>query len=159
MQESNQWREYCEAQPLRFIDRELFYHLIRVVRELATELHCKPTELVPIPNATTGLNAVIKSVIRSPGHGCFMLDIGYGAVKKLFQDVCGEAGAPLTIHAVPLEEMFGGDSVTDGGFYGDADRSIEDRIVDSVARALPEGTRLAVFDAVTSNTALVLPIK
>lgn len=34
------------------------------------------TELVPIPNATTGLNAVIKSVITGEEDGCFMLDIG-----------------------------------------------------------------------------------
>jgi selenocysteine lyase/cysteine desulfurase len=31
--------------------------------------------------------------------------------------------------------------------------------VEQVAAALPRGARLAVFDAVTSNTALVLPLE
>jgi selenocysteine lyase/cysteine desulfurase len=31
--------------------------------------------------------------------------------------------------------------------------------VEAVAAALPPATRLAVFDAVTSNTALVLPLE
>ena len=38
-------------------------------------------------------------------------------------------------------------------------RSGPDEIVDLVARTLPPTTKLAVFDAVTSNTALVLPIQ
>lgn len=35
----------------------------------------------------------------------------------------------------------------------------EDALVDLVAAALPPNARLAVFDAVTSNTALKLPLK
>lgn len=35
----------------------------------------------------------------------------------------------------------------------------EDALVELVAQALPANARLAVFDAVTSNTALKLPIK
>lgn len=34
-----------------------------------------------------------------------------------------------------------------------------DEIVELVARTMPSSTKLAVFDAVTSNTALVLPIE
>lgn len=77
------------------------------------------------------------------------------------QDACAAAGAPLTVHPLPLESLFGlGAAPPDSpGFYQDGSRAAEDRIVDEVAAALPPGTRLAVFDSVTSNTALVLPIK
>jgi hypothetical protein len=34
-----------------------------------------------------------------------------------------------------------------------------DQIIEIVAQTMPHNTKLAVFDAVTSNTALVLPIK
>lgn len=39
------------------------------------------------PNATTGLNTVIQSLQLSPGDCVFMLDIGYGSVKKMLEEV------------------------------------------------------------------------
>lgn len=34
--------------------RELFSQLVRVMRELAEFVHCRPQDLVLLPNATTG---------------------------------------------------------------------------------------------------------
>jgi hypothetical protein len=42
MAAAEQWRERCEAQPLRFIDRELLPALVRVIRELALFVNCSP---------------------------------------------------------------------------------------------------------------------
>eukprot|EP00878_Enallax_costatus_P024355 GHUV01025989.1.p1 GENE.GHUV01025989.1~~GHUV01025989.1.p1 ORF type:complete len:171 (+),score=47.07 GHUV01025989.1:199-711(+) len=71
------WRRHCELQPLRFIDRELFPQLVRVIRELAAFVNCRPQDLVLLPNATTGLNAVISSVQLSPGDVVYSLNIGW----------------------------------------------------------------------------------
>ncbi len=38
------WRQYCEQQPLKFIDREVFQHLVHGIRKLARfigELLCE----------------------------------------------------------------------------------------------------------------------
>lgn len=40
------WRDHCEAQPLSFIDRELFPHVVRVIREMAEFVGCRPADLV-----------------------------------------------------------------------------------------------------------------
>lgn len=138
--ESDRWRRHAERQPLRFIDRELFYQVVRVIREAAAWVHCAPRDLVLTPNATTGLNAVIRSVIKGPEDGCYMLGIGYGSVKKMFQLLAEEVGAPLTIAEVSLPAN-------------------NEEILALVDRTLPRGTRLACFDAVTSNTAVMLPIR
>ncbi|KAF8066328.1 CPK24 [Scenedesmus sp. PABB004] len=134
------WRARCEAQPLRFIDRELFPHLVRVIRELAALVNCPPEDLVLLPNATTGLNAVIASTRLGAGDTVFSLDLGYGSVKKMIAAACEAAGARHVEGRVPFPP------------------SGPQAVVDAVAASLPAGARLAVFDAVTSNTALVLPL-
>jgi hypothetical protein len=39
---ANRWRIYCEKQPLRFLDRELFPHLVQSIRCLSLELGAQP---------------------------------------------------------------------------------------------------------------------
>ncbi|WIA22809.1 hypothetical protein OEZ86_009760 [Tetradesmus obliquus] len=135
------WRRHCELQPLRFIDRELFPQLVRVIRELAAFVNCRPQDLVLLPNATTGLNAVISSCKLQPGDTVYSLNIGYGSVKKMLQAACDAAGASHVVGEVtfPL--------------------SGPEQLLEVMTDSLPQNAKLAVFDAVTSNTALVLPIK
>lgn len=106
---ANLWRQHAEAQPLRFMDRyaskhrqlsnhwysnnrELLPHLVHAQRALASTVHCHPADLALLPNATTGLNAVMRSVVRH-GDVVFSLDIGYGGVKKMIQAACAAVGA------------------------------------------------------------------
>lgn len=49
-------------------------------------------DLVLLPNATTGLNVVIKSCNLGPGDALYMLDIGYGSVKKMAQAAAEASG-------------------------------------------------------------------
>lgn len=77
----NRWRLHSARQPLRFVDRQLFplvraspqwtdHHLdgltglqlVWSLRTLAAEVSAAPDELAFVPNATTGLNTVIKSL-------------------------------------------------------------------------------------------------
>ena len=71
--EAEAWRRRCEAQPLAFLDRELFPQLVRVMRELAAFLRCRPQDLALLPNATTGAAARCSargaSARRSLGRG------------------------------------------------------------------------------------------
>ncbi|KAL4425559.1 hypothetical protein ABPG75_009575 [Micractinium tetrahymenae] len=140
--EAEEWRRRCEAQPLLFLDRELFPQLLRVMRELADFVGCQARDLALLPNATTGLNTVIQSLRGrvDPGDALFSLDIGYGSVKKMLAVVAEQTGAEHVELAVQLP------------------LSSPEEVVEQVAAALPPNTRFAVFDAVTSNTAILLPI-
>ncbi|GLC60560.1 hypothetical protein PLESTB_001626900 [Pleodorina starrii] len=161
-QESNQWREHCEAQPLRFLDRELFPHMVRVMREMADFIGADPRDLVFVPNATTGLNVAIQAAGLRPGDTMYMLNIGYGSVKKMAQ-AASAAAAGRGAGTSAADGGGGGDGEAPGGInvvYGEVTFPISSPldIVDLVSRTLPPATRLAVFDSVTSNTALVLPV-
>jgi selenocysteine lyase/cysteine desulfurase len=138
---AQRWRVHCEAQPLVHIDRELFAHIVRGTRDVARALNAAPTDVVFTPNATTALNAVIRSAPLAPGDAVYSLSVCYGSVKTMLRVRAAEAGAQF----VDAELRF---PLTGG----DAD------VLALVERTLPAHAKLAVFDSVTSNTALVLPI-
>jgi len=59
---AEQWRGYQEAQPLRFFDRVLFPHMALSHHAMAPLLGAPAHDLAFLPNATTGLNAVIQGL-------------------------------------------------------------------------------------------------
>ena len=137
---AHQWRRHCEQQPLLHIDRLLFPHIVHSTRALAAHLGARPSDVVFGPNATTLLNAVIFSAPLAPGDVVYSLSVGYGSVKKMLKLAASEAGA----HWLEVDVRF---PVTTPA-----------ELVELVRCTLPLESKLAVFDAVTSNTALALPV-
>jgi selenocysteine lyase/cysteine desulfurase len=137
------WRRYAEQQPLKFIDRELLPLLVHVAREFAPEVGAAATDLVFLPSATVGLNTVINAAAREwvEGDEVLSLSVGYSAVRKMLDVRCAEHGVRHVTANVPLP-------VTSA-----------DEVVEAVRSAIGLKTRFAVFDHVTSNTALVLPVE
>jgi isopenicillin-N epimerase len=85
---------------------------------------------------------VIRSMKLGPSDTIFVLDIAYGSFKKLAAFVAAQSGARLMTVSVPSSRLM---------CRGD--------VVDIVRESLPEtGVTLAIFDHITSNTALVLPV-
>jgi isopenicillin-N epimerase len=137
---AHQWRVHCETQPLLHIDRLLFPAVVHSTRVLAAHLGARPGDVVFGPNATTLLNAVIFSAPLAPGDVVYSLSVGYGSVKKMLKLAAGAAGASW----LEVDVRFPLSSSSD--------------LVELVRCTLPASTKLAVFDAVTSNTALALPV-
>ncbi|XP_048452765.1 L-cysteine desulfhydrase-like [Rhincodon typus] len=137
---AQKWQVYIEQQPLRFYDRELFPHLVFVTKRLAEFVGCSPTDLVLIPNVTMAMNCVIKSQVLKPGDTVFMLNVTYGAVKKLLKQVCDERG--VTLQEESLEFPLFGPS----------------QIITKVEESLQPGTKLAVFDHIPSNASFINPL-
>ncbi|KAL5010543.1 hypothetical protein ScPMuIL_012848 [Solemya velum] len=137
---SQSWQTYTERQPLRFLDRELFPHLVAVIRRLAKFVGCAASDLVLVRNATTAINTVIRNLRIQKGDTIFILSTTYGAVKKLLQVVCEESGATLQVAEVrlPLEGP--------------------DEIVQLVKDNLKKDSKIAVFDHIPSNTPFILPL-
>ena len=146
---AQRWRQYAEKQPLRYTDRVLFPNLVHSVRELAAFVGADAEDVVLLPSATTGLNTVLRSasVGLSPDRGILMLDIGYGSCKK----IAAATGASVQQVAVPPAVMAAGLSKPIVELVRAA---IEDLL--AAGRPLPA---LAVFDHITSNTALQLPVE
>jgi isopenicillin-N epimerase len=143
-------RDEMERQPSRFVLRELHGHqpmpwrresrLRDAIGRIAPFVGARPEDLVFVPNVTTGLNAVLRSVPLGPGDEVVITDLGYGAVALAAGVVTRAQGATLRIAEMPYPLRDAGD------------------VVAAVARALRSHTKLVVVDHVTAQSALVLPV-
>jgi isopenicillin-N epimerase len=136
------WQARLDAQPMDFFVREyeLAWHVARA--RLAQFINCDAADLVFVENATAGMNVVASSVKLQPGDEVLLTDQEYGAVLRIWQRACAEAGAPPpVIAALPPQ-------------FGDPQE-----VVDAIARAITPRTRLLVASHITSPTAVILPVR
>ena len=143
-------REEMERQPSRFVLRELNgehpmpwrreSRLREAIGHIAPFVGSRSEDLVFVPNVTTGLNAVLRSVPLGPGDEVVLTDLGYGAIALAARVVTRERGATVRTVELPHPLRDSGD------------------VTDTIARALTPRTKLVVVDHITAQTALVLPV-
>ena len=96
------WRERLEAEPVRFLDRELEPRLDEVRLEVARFLHADPEGIVFVPNATTGVSTVLASIRFQPGDELLAGDHEYNATLNALRAAAERDGATLRIVRVPF---------------------------------------------------------
>ena len=138
--EQQAWRDRIEAEPVRFFSADLEPAMDRARGALANFVGADPDDLAFVPNATTGTNAVLRSLRFAAGDELLTTDHAYNAVKNAMEYVADRDGARVVIAPIPFP-------------IDDADTVIE-----AVMSAVSPRTRLAVLDHITSATALVFPV-
>jgi len=134
-----QWQDEMERNPVEFLGRRSA-GLLRAARErLAAFVGAQAEHLVFVPNATTGVNIVARSLALQPGDEVLGTTLEYGACDATWQFVCGQQGAQYRRAAVALP-------LDDQAF------------VDGVMAAVTPRTRLVFVSHLASTTALVLPV-
>src|SRR5512140_890421 len=76
-------RAAMEAEPVRYLARELEARLDETRRVLASFVGADPLDLVFVPNATTGVNAVLGSISLRAGDELLVTDHGYNACTNV----------------------------------------------------------------------------
>ena len=133
------WQRELERNPVAFLGRRSA-ELLRAAREqLATYLGAGADDLVFVPNATTGVNVVARSLALQPGDEVLTTDQEYGACDATFRVVCDRTGAVIRRVAVPLP------------FEPAA-------FVPRLMAAVTPRTKLIFASHVVSTTALVFPV-
>jgi isopenicillin-N epimerase len=130
-----------EREPVEFLGRR-FNELMRAAREpLAAYLNAAPDEIVYVPNATTGLNVVARSLDLKPGDEILSTNHEYGALDRTWRFLCGKAGASYINHALPdpLESR--------------------EQLVESLWSRVTDRTRVIFLSHITSPTALLFPVE
>lgn len=133
------WQREMEMNPVLFLGRRSHERLRSAREALAGYLGARADDLVFVPNATSGVNVVAKSVVLAPGDEVITTDLEYGACLATWRQVCERAGAVLRVVRVPLP-------LTEEGFVG------------AMTEAMGPRTRVVFLSHITSPTALVLPI-
>ena len=135
-----EYRSRLEREPVRFFNREA-PGLLRESRQILGEfIGADPEDLAFVTNATTAVNAVLRSIPLSEGDELVVTDHEYNACRNALEFVAAERGCTVRLAHVP---------------YPIAG---EDDVVDAVLEAVTDRTRLVLIDHVTSQTALVFPV-
>jgi isopenicillin-N epimerase len=133
-------RGRLEKQPVQFFVRDL-EKMLDVAREsLAQFLGGEPAGLAWVPNATTGVNAVVRSLDIRPGDELLTTDHEYNACRNVLDFVAQRSGAEVVVANIPFP------------------LTRVSEVSDAILECVSPKTRLALLDHVTSQTGLVLPI-
>ena len=133
-------RRQMEAEPVQFLWRRYEERLEPARRQVARFVGARAQDLVFVTNATSGVNAVARSLKLMPGDEVLTTSHDYNACRNVLVEEARRAGAKVIVAQVPFP-------------LGSADQVVE-AIVDAVTRR----TRLAMLDHITSSTGLVFPV-
>jgi len=133
-------RAEMEAEPVRFLSRELDGRLDQARAALGAFLGADPADLGFVPNATSGVNAVLRSHAFAAGDELLTTDHAYNACRNALEYVAERMGARVIVVPVPFPV------------------ASPEAIIDGVLARVTPRTRLALLDHVTSPTGIVLPI-
>jgi isopenicillin-N epimerase len=100
-----------------------------------------PAGFVFVPNATTGINSVLRSLDLEPGDEILVTDHGYEACRLAAEHEASRSGARVTVARIPVPVQQ------------------PHQVIEAIKTAVTPATRYAIVDHITSPTALVFPIE
>jgi isopenicillin-N epimerase len=132
--------ERMERQPVQFLARELEPLLDDARAQLGAFVGAAAEDLVWVNNATTGVNAVLRSLDLRPEDELLTTDHEYNACRNALDVAAAQVGARVVVVRVPFPI------------------ASPDEVVERIVARVTPRTKLALLDHVTSQTGLVLPV-
>ncbi|HEX6086793.1 MAG TPA: aminotransferase class V-fold PLP-dependent enzyme [Thermoanaerobaculia bacterium] len=141
LERQNEYRAQMEREPVRFFVRELEPLLDSSRAALASFLNADEQGLAFVPNATAGVNAVLRSLDLDKFDELLVTTHEYNASRNALEYVAGINGAKVVVADIPFPI------------------ASPDVVIERVMEKVTDRTRLLLIDHVTSQTALIFPIK
>lgn len=135
------WQRKLERQPVQFLTTELGGLLATARRALGAYLNVGTEELVYVPNATTGVNIVARSLELGPGDEVLATDHEYGACDRVWQFLSRRHGFRYLNCPIPLP-------LPD-----------EETLVETLWAHVTPHTRVIFISHITSPTAVRFPVE
>ena len=136
-----QLRDQLEADPIYFLDvkaKELWAESIEIFSEF---INADKNGLVFVPNATSGVNTVLRSLDLRHNDEILVLDHAYQACWNAVDYATKKSGAKTTVVTLPFP-------ITS-----------PEEIIKSILNSVTKNTKLALIDTVTSPTGIRLPFE
>jgi isopenicillin-N epimerase len=141
LEKQDSFRAQMEREPVRFFVRELEPLLDDARRVLAEFLGADEKGLAFVPNATAGVNAVLRSLDLDKFDELLVTTQEYNASRNALDYVAATSGAKVVVVDIP--------------FPIESADVVYERVLEKVT----DRTRLLLIDHITSQTALVFPVE
>jgi len=135
------WRDKLESNPVRCLGRDLEDLLDWSRSEIGGFVGASADDLALMPNATAGINTVLRSLRWKSGDEVLATDHAYNASLNALRFAAAQSSARVVLARIPFP--------------------IEspDQAFAAIMAAVTPNTKLAMLEHVTSPTAIVLPIE
>jgi isopenicillin-N epimerase len=130
-----------EREPVEFLYRRFEPRIDEAREALGRFLGASADDIAFVPNATTGVNTVLRSLTFAPGDELLTTDHEYNACRNALNFVAQQSGAKVVVASVPFP------------------LASPREIVDITLSAVTARTRLFLVDHVTSPTGLIFPLE
>ena len=134
-------QDEMEREAVQFMLRRLEPLLDESRAALGSFVGASPEDLAFVPNATTGVNAVLRSLAFREGDELLTTSQEYNACANALRFVAERSGARVVIADVPFPI------------------ASSDVVLERVMEKVSERTRLVLLDHVTSPVGIILPIE
>jgi isopenicillin-N epimerase len=141
LEKQSEVRAQMEREPVRFFVREVEPLLDDARQQLAEFLGADPAGLAFVPNATAGVNAVLRSLDLDKLDELLVTTQEYNACRNALEYVATVSGAKIVQVEIPFPIVSAG------------------VVVERVMEKVTDRTRLLLIDHVTSQTALIFPVE
>ena len=133
------WQRKLENQPVQFMAIDVYEHLALARNKLGAFIGCDGDDLFFIPNATTAVNTIIRSLDLGPGDEVLSTNHEYGSLIRAWEWVAKEKGFHFIQHEFPLPLKTHEDFIED--FW----------------ESVTANTRFIFVSHITSSTGLIFP--
>jgi isopenicillin-N epimerase len=140
LEQQQHYRQRMERQPLQFLGVDLEPLLDQAREALAAFVGADAADLGFVPNATTGVNAVLRSLTFQPGEELLTTNHEYNACRNALNYIAERERLKIVVAEIPFP------------------LTSSSQILEIVANKISSRTRLALLDHVTSQTGLVFPL-
>ena len=139
LEAQQRWQTQMERNPVAFLGRRSAQLLSQARDALGAAIGARGSDLVFVPNSTTGVNIVAKSLTLRQGDEVLTTDMEYGACDAAWLRVCAESGARYRRVEISLPFRPG-------------------QVCERLMSAVTPRTRLIYLSHITSTTALIFPV-
>ncbi|AFY44450.1 aminotransferase class V-fold PLP-dependent enzyme [Nostoc sp. PCC 7107] len=141
LEEQQILRSQLEQDPVNFFGRKWEPLLDNARSKLAAFINADIQDLVFVPNATTGVNSVLRSLTFSPDDEILTTNHEYNACRNALNFIASSTGAKVVVAKIPFP------------------LESPQQIIAAVLEKVSANTKLALLDHITSQTGLIFPMQ
>ena len=135
-----QWQRQLEYQPVQFLMTQVFDELAKAREILGRYVNASAADLAFVPNATTAVNLIARSLPLGAGDEVLATDLEYGACDRAWQFLSGKQGFDYIRQPIPLPA------------------TTNEALLEAFWAGVTPRTKLIFISHITSATAVTLPV-